>query len=75
MIKLIKDKNNNPIGWEMNPTTEEEQKIAASIRDLQYFGMNEEKIEYNGLKLIDPDKGKTLGNIKSISWLQKKHHK
>ena len=73
MIHLIKDKDNTPIGWEMRPTNDEEQLIAGTIRDLQFFGMDDTYPEYNGLKLIDDSKGKALGNLKSISWLQKKH--
>jgi hypothetical protein len=75
MIHLIKDEQGNSIGWELKPTTDEEQKIAGTIRDLQFFGFNDTAIEYDGLKLIDESKGKTLGNIKSISWVQKRHQK
>lgn len=73
MVKLILDDKNNPIGWEMCPTTPEEQKIVGTIRDLQFFGFDETYPSYNGLELIDPEKGKELGNIKRISWLQQKH--
>ena len=72
MVKLIY-RNNKPVGWEICPTTDEEQKIAAYIRDLQFFGFNDTAIEYNGLQLLDENKGKTLGNIKSLSWIQSKY--
>ena len=75
MVHLIKDEQGNTIGWEFKPITEEEQLIAATVRDLQFFGFDDTYPEYNGLKLIDPSKGKTLGNIESISWLQRKYHK
>jgi len=75
VVHLIKDKQGKTIGWEFKPITEEEQSIAAKVRDLQFFGFDDTAIAYNGIKLIDPEKGKQLGNIKSISWLQKKHHK
>jgi hypothetical protein len=75
MVHLIKDEQGNTIGWEMKPTNKEEQEIAARIRDLQFFGFEDTYPSYNGLKLIDPEKGKTLGNIESISWLQRKHQK
>jgi len=42
---------------------------------MQFFGMDDTYPEYNGLQLIEPSKGKKIGNIKSISWLQKKYHK
>ena len=75
MVHLIKNEQGHAIGWELKPTNDEEQLIAAKIRDLQFFGIDDTYPEYNGLKLIDPSKGKTLGNIESISWLQKKYHK
>lgn len=75
MVSLIKDENGKAIGWKMNPTTEEEQIIAGTIRDLQFFGFDDTYPEYNGLELINPEKGKTHGNLKQISWLQKKYHK
>ena len=70
MVHLIR-KEGKVIGWEMRPITKEEQSIAAVIRNLQFFGFNDTQIVYNGLKLIDNDKGKTLGNIKSLSWIKK----
>lgn len=81
MVHLIYDNSDGktPIGWTIEPTTEEEQLIAAHIRDLQFFGFDngipEENtaIEYNGIQLIDEAKGKTLGNIQCISWIQGKH--
>lgn len=73
MVHLIRDKNNKLIGWEMKPTNEEEQRIAAYVRDLQFFEFEDTAITYNGLKLIDEEKGKLIGNIKSISWVQKKY--
>ena len=72
MVHIIY-KDGEPIGWEMKPVTEEEQKIAAGVRNLQFFGFDETAIEYNGLKLIDGVKGKTMGNIKSLSWIQEQH--
>ena len=40
---------------------------------LQFFGLDETYPSYNGLELIDPDKGKCAGNIKRISWLMRKY--
>lgn len=60
-----------PVGWEMKPTTDEEHRIAATIRNLQFFGVEGSAIKYNGLELIEPDKGKTTGNIKRLSWKTK----
>ena len=72
MIEIIK-KDGKPVGWKLCPKTEEEQLLAGTIRDLQFFGFDDTKIVYDGLELINPDLGKTLGNIKSISWIQEKH--
>lgn len=73
MVKLILNSNNEAIGWEMCPTTPEEQEIAGTIRNLQFFGLDETYPSYNGLELIDPEKGKTLGNIKRLSWVMRKY--
>lgn len=72
MIEIIK-KEGNPIGWKLCPENKQEQSIAAVIRDLQFFGFEETKIVYDGLELIEPSKGKTLGNIKSLTWIQKQY--
>lgn len=73
MVHIIKNSEGRPIGWEMCPQTEEEHKTVAIIRDLQFFGLEETYPSYNGLELIDPDKGKCTGNIKRISWLMRKY--
>ena len=73
MVHIIKNSEGKPIGWEMCPQTEEEHKTVAIIRDLQFFGLDETYPSYNGLELIDPDKGKCTGNIKRISWLMRKY--
>lgn len=72
MVQIIY-REGNPIGWKFLPSTKEEQEIAAIVRDLQFFGFDDNKIIYNGLELIDPSKGKTLGNIKSLTFIQKQH--
>ena len=73
MVHIIKNSEGRPIGWEMCPQTEEEHETVAIIRDLQFFGLDETYPSYNGLELIDPDKGKCTGNIKKISWLMRKY--
>ena len=73
MVHIIKNSEGRPIGWEMCPQTEEEHETVAIIRDLQFFGIEETYPSYNGLELIDPDKGKCTGNIKKISWLMRKY--
>ena len=73
MVHIIKNSEGKPIGWEMCPETDEEHEIVATIRELQFFGMDETYPSYNGLELIDPNKGKCTGNIKKISWLMRKY--
>lgn len=73
MVHIIKNSEGKPIGWEMCPQTEEEHETVAIIRDLQFFGLDETYPSYNGLELINPDKGKCTGNIKRISWLMRKY--
>lgn len=74
MVNLIRDDDNNKvIGWSLNPSNEEEQEIVGIIRDLQFFGFDDTQMVYDGLKLIDNKLGKSMGNIKSISWIQKKY--
>jgi len=72
MVKIIY-KDNVAIGWQMCPTTEEEQHTVAIIRDLQYFGTDGTAIEYKGLRLIDEAEGKRKGNVLSLTWIQKKY--
>lgn len=66
MVHLVYNADNKVIGWEMRPTTPEEQEIARAIRDMQFFGLDDTYPSYNGLELIDPNKGKTSSNIKKI---------
>ena len=75
MIHLIKDSKGKTIGWKLNPITKEEQELAGAIRDLQFFGCDDTKIVYDGLKLLDESKGKQLYNIESLTWIQRKHQK
>lgn len=65
MVHIIY-KDGKAVGWKMVPTTDEEQKIAATVRDLQFFGLGDTGIEYGGIALKDDAKGKTLGNLKHV---------
>lgn len=75
-VNLIYDKDNEtPIGWKMVPATEADHEIIAEIRDMQFLGSfkDETRIEYDGIELFEPEKGKVIGNIESIKWVQNKH--
>jgi hypothetical protein len=73
MVTLIKNEEGKSIGWKFSPITDEEQLLVGTIRDLQFFGLGDTSIKYNGLELIEPENGKEIGNIKSVSWIQKKY--
>lgn len=63
-----------PIGWKLEPETDQDDLVIGTIRDLQFFGFEETYPEYNGLILKDESKGKVMGNVASLSWLQREHH-
>lgn len=65
MIHLIKNKKGHSIGWELRPTTEEEHRIAATIRNLQFTGFNGSAIQYAGRKMLNEN------TIEKIGWIQK----
>ena len=73
MVHLVYNADNKVIGWEMRPTTPEEQEIAGAIRDMQFFGLDDTYPSYNGLELIDPNKGKISSNLKRLSWIMEKY--
>lgn len=75
MIELIKNEKNQAIGWTLVPKTLEEQELAGTIRDLQFFGFDDTKIVYNGITLHNEKLGKVTHNLKSVSWIQKKYEK
>jgi len=69
MIHIIYDGDKKPIGWEMIPTTKEEKNIAATVRNLTFFGFDSTHIEYDGM-VLEEDK-----SVKSLTWKQDKHCK
>lgn len=71
MVHLVKNKEGIVVGWELRPTTPEEQELAGRIRNLEFFGFEDTAVDYCGLELIDDNKGKEIGNIKSLKWIQK----
>lgn len=69
---IYNEDGKEPIGWEMRPQTQKDHEIIATIRDLQFFGLDNDVIKYNGIQLLDPKKGKVAGNIMNISWVKRK---
>jgi len=72
-IEIIKDVQGKPIGWDIVPETKEDDVTIATMRDLTFFGFDDTAIKYKGVALREQDKGKTLGNIKALHFLQKIH--
>jgi hypothetical protein len=70
-IELIKDVQGQPIGWDIVPETKEDDVTIATMRDLTFFGVGDTAIKYNGFSSRDEAKGKTIGNIKRLHFLQK----
>ena len=68
-VQIIKDKDNNPIGWSLTAPNKEEMSKLIDIRNLQFFGFDDTNIKYNGRSGGD-DKNFDVG---TLSWKQKKH--
>ena len=47
-VELIYNENNKAIGWSIDAATEHEKTIVNIIRDLQFFGVDETAIIYDG---------------------------
>lgn len=68
-VELIKNKKGNPIGWTMDVESPQEQEILNTIRDLQFFGMDDTSIKYDGRTDYD-DNNHICGKL---HWKQKKY--
>jgi hypothetical protein len=68
-VELIYNENNKAIGWSIDASTEDEKSIVNTIRNLQFFGLDDTVIRYNGREGGDE---KYAGKLK---WCQKKHTK
>ena len=71
IVNIIKDKDNQPVGWTMEGETREEINKLIDIRNLQFFGNDETSIKYQG---------RTGGNDKDfnpgiLSWVQERFTK
>ena len=68
IVEIIKNDNNQPIGWSMQGENKEELDKIIDIRNLQFLGFDDTDIKYNGRKGGD-DKNFNPG---VLSWIQKK---
>ena len=73
-VIIVNDTDINPIGYNLVPETDEERQTLATVRNLVFFGMDEEHVEYAGLECIDPKIGKAkASNIDKLKFRQQKH--
>jgi len=69
-INLIKV-DNKTIGWDLIPDTKEDKLILGSIRHLQFYGLDDEVIKYNGINTESiPNEGEY---VTKIMYRQEKH--
>jgi hypothetical protein len=67
-IKILKDEDNTPIGWSMKGENKKEIAKLCDIRNLQYFGIDDTAIRYNGRKKSNDKKN----NPGILSWVQQR---
>lgn len=67
-VELI-EIDGRPVGWTIKGETAEEKEIVNTMRDLQFWGLDETKIVYDGrTEYTDDDAGK-------LHWIQTQHKK
>lgn len=71
-IELVLDKDRIPVGYNIVPETDEDDKTVATIRNLVFTGFDEDLIQYDGFNSKDPSTGKKVGNIASLNFLKAK---
>jgi len=69
LVEIIKDEKGNPVGWSMRGENREEINKLIDIRNLQFFGLGDTVIEYNGRK-GGSDKDYDPG---TLSWAQQQY--
>lgn len=48
-VKLIKDKDNKVVGWDLIRDNDEEAGAINTMRNMLFFGMYEDVVEYDGM--------------------------
>lgn len=71
-VELIKV-DGKPVGYTIEGETSEEKAIVNAIRDLNFWGINETKIVYNG-RSESPDM-QGVNDAGKLHWIQKQHKK
>lgn len=66
-VEIVKDENGEHIGWTMEGETKDEMYAVNSIRNMNFLGLDDTAIKYNGRTGGDDEfAGK-------LSWIMKKH--
>lgn len=66
-VELIKV-DGKPVGWTITAENEEDNRTLNTMRDLQFWGLDDESVDYAG-RIDDSDSD----NVKTLLWIQKKH--
>jgi hypothetical protein len=70
-VEIIRNKEGKAVGWSIDSKDISEKNTLAIIRDLQFFGMDDTKVVYNGRYKSD-DKNGYPGRLE---WIQSKEKK
>jgi hypothetical protein len=71
IVELITNEEGHAIGWSMTGDTPEEIKKLGTIRDLQFWGFDDNGVDYAGRTNSD-DKNRNPG---TLNWKQRKYIK
>lgn len=71
LVELIRNENNKVVGWTLQGENPEEISKLGYIRDMQFWGLDETEIVYNGRTDSD-DKN---GNPGKLAWIQQREQK
>jgi hypothetical protein len=71
LVELLRSEDNKVIGWTMKGENPEEIKKLGYIRDMQFWGLNDTEIVYNGRTESDD----ANNNPGKLAWIQKGHQK
>lgn len=73
-IEFKKDSENNTVGYDLIPQTEQDHKDLGKVRDLIFFGIGEKSIKYAGRKMKEGKEGSyDAQDIERLKFLKKGH--
>ena len=72
----ITKKNGQSVGWDIVADSLEDQKILGTMRDLQFWGLGDTVIRYDGMESSQVEiDGRTVNVVNRMSYIQLKHKK